>query len=248
MGDPVAVQVPIAFLPKEVLDLLHAVLPCSIELKQFPHHRGLRFVDHQALVVLFIAEDAAVAQHNLRFDGLLMAEFHAAGKLAQLVLGDARHDRQAQLRILVQRIDVVVLKENRYAVAQQLAGILYGIQRVAGKARDLLGDDHVEPAILAVLDHSVEILALSGGYARKAFVHIAFHEGPRRVFPNQVFIIRPLIGQRIQLFIGIRRHAGIECHPHGDFINRPGPKHLPGAQYIHNSLQKVVISCLYYIT
>ena len=92
MGDLFAVVVAVAPFPKQIFDLLHAVLTCGVQLKQFPHHGGLILVDHQPPVVLSVAEDAAVAQHHTVFDGLLVSELHAAGQLAQFVLSDAGHD------------------------------------------------------------------------------------------------------------------------------------------------------------
>ena len=54
--------------------------------------KGLVLVDYQPPAILDVAEDTAVAQHHVFLDGLGVAEFDAAGELAQLVLGDAGHD------------------------------------------------------------------------------------------------------------------------------------------------------------
>ena len=112
VGDFFAVMVAVAFFPEQVFDLLHAVMVSSIQLEQLAHHGSLVFVNDKAPAVLSIAENAAVAENNIVFYRLLVAELDAAGQLAQLVLRDAGHDGEAQLGVLVERVDVVVLEKT----------------------------------------------------------------------------------------------------------------------------------------
>ena len=113
MGELVASGVAVALVPEELLQLLHAVVPGGIELEEGPDHLRLGLVDHKSPAVLAVAEDAAVAQDDTLPDGLLVAKADAAGELAQLILGDGGHDSKPQLSVLVQRIDVVILEEDR---------------------------------------------------------------------------------------------------------------------------------------
>lgn len=133
MGDFLAVEVAVALLPKEGFDLLHAVLIGGVQLEQLPYHRCLFLVNDQPAVFLAIAENTAVAQHHIVPDGLLMAKFYAATKLAQLVLGNGRHDGQPQFGVLIEGVDIVVLEEHAHAVAKELPRELDGVQRVTGK-------------------------------------------------------------------------------------------------------------------
>ena len=114
--DLLAVEVAVALVPKERLKLLHAVLVGGVELKELAYHRSLLLVDDKALVVLTVAEDAAVAEYHAGLYRLLMAEFHAARELPELVLRYRRHYREAQLAVLVERVDVVVLEEHAHSV------------------------------------------------------------------------------------------------------------------------------------
>ena len=162
MGDFFAVEAAVALLPKEGFDLLHAVLICGVQLEQLPYHRCLSLVNDQPAVFLAIAENTAVSQHHVILDGLLMAKFYAATKLAQLVLGNGRHDGQPQLGVLVEGVDVVVLEEHAHAVAKELPRELDRVQRVTGKTGDLLGDDQIKFVLRCILDHAVEVLTVLG--------------------------------------------------------------------------------------
>ena len=201
MGDLLAIEVAVALLPKDGFDLLHAVLIRGVQLEQFPYHRRLFLVDDQSAIFLTIAENTAVAQHHIVLYGLLMAEFYAAAELAQLVLGNGGHDGQPQLRVLIEGVDIVVLEEYAHAVTEKLPRELNGVQRVAGKAGDLLGDDQIEFILRRVIDHAVEVLPVLGGYAGQALVNVAGDERPCGVPADEVLIVLDLIAQRVQLFI-----------------------------------------------
>jgi len=133
VGDFLAVEVAVALLPKDGFDLFHAVLIGGVQFEQLPYHRCLFLVNDQPAVFLAIAENAAVSQHHVILDGLLMAEFYAAAELAQLVLGNGGHNGQPQFGVLIEGVDIVVLEEHAHAVAKELPRELDGVQRVAGK-------------------------------------------------------------------------------------------------------------------
>ena len=82
MGDLFAVMVTVAFLPKKVFNLLHAVLPRCIQFEQLSHHRSLGLVDHQPPAILHIAEDTAISKHHIFLNGLCVTKLHTAGQLA----------------------------------------------------------------------------------------------------------------------------------------------------------------------
>ena len=94
-----------------------------------------------------------------------MAEFYAAAELAQLVLGNGRHDGQPQLGVLIEGVDIVVLEEHAHAVAKELPRELDRVQRVAGKTGDLLGDDQIKFVLRCILNHAVEVFTVLGGDA-----------------------------------------------------------------------------------
>ena len=242
MRDLVAVEVAIPLFPKERFQLLHGIPVGGVALKQFSHHRGFRFVDHQPLLVLPVAEDPAVAQHHVLPDGLLMPELHAGGELAQLVLRDGGHDGEAKLRILVQRVDVVILEKDSHAIVQELPCVLDRVERVSGKTGDLLRDDQIEFIELRVVHHAVEVLAVLGGDAGKSFVDVAGHECPGVILADQIFIVANLVFQRVSLFIRFRGHAGIIRHPQRNVIEAFCAKLLPHGVYIHIVLLSFVKS------
>ena len=235
VGDLFAVVVAVALFPEAGLDLLHGVVPGGVEGEQLPYHGSLGLVDDQPSAVLPVAEDPAVAQHHAVFDGLLMAEFHTAGELAQLVLGDAGHDGQPQLAVLVQRVDVVVLEKSPHPGGEQPPGVLDGVQGVAGKAGDLLGEDEVKAPGLPVLNHPVEILPLFGGGGGESLIDVAVHIGPAGIPADQVPVVLDLVAQGVQLFVGLAGHPGIEGDVQGQIIDGLGFQLLADAVDVHGA-------------
>jgi len=172
--------------------------------------------------VLLVAENAVVAQNHILLNGLLVTKFHTAGKLSQLLLSNRGHDGQPKLRILVEGVDVVVLKEYAYATTQKLTGVLNGIQGVAGETGDLLGDDKIKLVLCRILDHAVKILALLGGDAGKTFIDITRNKSPVLVSLDKILIVCDLVAERVQLLIAFGRNAGIVSHPQGNIVYRFG--------------------------
>ena len=96
MGNLLAIVVAVAFLPKQDFKLLHGVFIGSVQLKQFTHHHSLFFINHQAAIIFDISKDAAVTQHYILLNGLLMSEFHTRGQLTELILRNGGHDGQTK--------------------------------------------------------------------------------------------------------------------------------------------------------
>ena len=88
VGNLVAVEVSIAFFPKEVFQLLHGIFVRGIKLKKLTHHRCLSLVNDQTFLIFTISKDTAVSQHHILLDGLLMAELHTGGQFAEFILCD----------------------------------------------------------------------------------------------------------------------------------------------------------------
>ena len=233
MGDPPAVVVAVAPLPEQGLDLLHAVFSGGVQLEQRPNHGRLLLVDDQPPAVLDVAEDAAVAQHHVFLDGLGVAEFDAAGELAQLVLGDAGHDGQAELAVLVEGIDVVVLKEHPHPGAEQLPCVEDGVQGVAGEAGDLLSNNEVKEPRPAVLHHAVEVLPLFCRGGGQSLVNVAGHIFPGGAFADELLVVGYLVAQGVELFIALGGHSCVEGHTKGNVVDGLGAQGLPDAVDVH---------------
>ena len=124
-----------------------------------------------------------------------MTEFYAVAELAQFVLGDGGHDGQPQLGVLIKGVDIVILEEYAHAAAEKLPGKLNGVQRIAGKTGDLLGDDKVKGTLRRVIDHAVEVLAALGGDAGQALVNVAGDKRPRGVPADEVLVVLDLVAQ-----------------------------------------------------
>ena len=222
VGDLFPVVVPIPHLPEQCLQLLHGVLPSGIPLKELPHHRGLILVNHQPPFVLLIAKNPAVAQHHTVLDGLLVSKPHPAAELTQLVLGNARHDGQTQLTVLVQCVDVIVLKKHSHSCREEAAGVLNRIQGISCKSGDFLCNDQVKQPVLPVCHHPVKIFPLFGGGRGQPLVDIALHIGPSGIFADKALVILDLIAQRVQLLIRLAGYTGVKGYPQRQVVDRTG--------------------------
>ena len=155
------------------------------------------------------------------FNGLPETEFQPFGELSDLILGNARHDDQPELTVRIQGIDIVVLEQHAHIVFQQFLGVLDAVQRGAGKPGNLFGNDKVKQPRPGIPDHPVEILPFFRGAAGDALVDVPRHEGPVGLALDQLRIILHLILQRIDLFLLIGGHPGVEGHPQREVENRP---------------------------
>ena len=172
-----------------------------------------------------------------------MTEFDAAGQLAQFILRNAGHDGEAQLGVLVERVDVVVLEENADAGGKQLARVADAVERVAGKTGDLLGEDEVEFVVLRVLHHALKVVALARRYAGQTFVDIAVDERPGRVAGDIVAVVANLVVERVELFIAVGRNARVKGHAERDIAEPRCAQQLPYCKDVHKAApQKFVVS------
>ena len=201
-----------SLLPR-VLRTPLSVLTCRIQLEQLPDDLSLFLVDIQPLVRFAVAEDIAVAQYHTVFDRLMMSPADTRADLAAFVLRHRSHDGQAELTVLVERVDIVVLEVDRYAVTEQLARILDAVERIAGESGDLFGDDQIKLSRQRVVDHLVEFLALFGRHAGDALVDVASGKFPIRHIADVLGEVFLLVFKRIELFHKIRADAGVVGNP-----------------------------------
>lgn len=232
--DAPTLGVAVALLPEQLFQLVQAEISGGEGLKQVADEQGFLLVDHQMFVHIIVAVDAAVAEHTALLDGLAAAELHAGGNLAAFVLGDAGHDGEPQLTVRVQGVDAVVHEKHAHVPAQQVAGVGEGINGVAGKTADLLGEDQVEAAFLAVLDHLQKVLTLADAGAADALVDIAWHKRPPFDALDLLGEVGLLVFQGIELLVLVGGHAGIEGDAEGQVVNGAGFELLADESGFHS--------------
>ena len=125
----------------------------------------------------------------------------------------AGHDRNEQLALGVQRVDVFLLEVDLDALFLELAHGSQAVHGVAGEAGDGLGDDEVYLSRQCVGDHLVEAFAPFGIGAGDALVGV--HPGERPVGPfldvmGVVVHLRLIAGE---LFVAVGGDAGVCRHP-----------------------------------
>ena len=111
--------------------------------EDIPYDLRARLVDDQHPAAHVIAEQVA-AEHDALFHAALLPPLDALGGAAALLLRDGGENRQPQLGVSVERIEVVAQKQHADAKALELACVINAVERVAREAGDLLRHDQVE--------------------------------------------------------------------------------------------------------
>ena len=83
------------------------------------------------------------------------------------------------------------------------------------------------------------MLSFLGRDSRKSLVDVAWDKNPLFVFLYEIFVVRNLVVERIQLLVAVRGNSGIEGHAHRNVINRFCPQKRADFKYVHWALLMV---------
>ena len=153
--------------------------------------------------------------------------FHAAGCGHTLGCGQrftlrkCTLDIQDHLRVHIFRVDVVVFKIHAHPALSQHPHTFDTLQRISRKTLNALDKDSVDLSVLAVLQHSLKLIALIDAGSRNPFIRVYIHEGHLVVTSDIVAVIPHLRHKGIELIVGIRTDPTI-CR-HSDFLDRVKP-------------------------
>ena len=168
-------------------------------------------IDNQFSVAHVIAEHIA-PEHNALFHSPALTPPDAFRGFAALLLSKRRHQSKSKLVVGLIGIYVVIHEYQSDTILAQLAGVGDAVEQVTGESRHLFRDNHIEFTVLAVLNHTVKVLALEGICAGDSLVHIDFRELPQRI-PRDIFVkISLLTFERVRLVKLVGRHAAVGCH------------------------------------
>ena len=158
-----------------------------------------------------IVRAPAVAVEVFVLDGRLSALHGAAfapcdigGDGFALRLCEGAGERDAQLAVLLQRIDVLLFKDDGDAQLLESPCVVEAVHRVAGEAGYRFGEDDVYLPLAAVADHAHEVLALFHRGAGDALVGEDARHGPHGVghdLVGVVFLLR-LVAVCLILLLG----------------------------------------------
>ena len=143
-----------------------------------------------------IVRAPAVAVEVFVLDGRLSALHGAAfapcdigGDGFALRLCEGAGERDAQLAVLLQRIDVLLFKDDGDAQLLESPCVVEAVHRVAGEAGYRFGEDDVYLPLAAVADHAHEVLALFHRGAGDALVGEDARHGPHGVGHDLVGVV-----------------------------------------------------------
>ena len=143
-----------------------------------------------------IVRASAVAVEVFVLDGRLSALHGAAfapcdigGDGFALGLCEGTGERDAQLAVLLQRMDVLLFKDDGDTQLLERPCVVETVHCIAGKAGDRLGEDDIYLPLAAVADHAHEVLALFHRSAGGALVGEDARHGPHGVGHDLVGVV-----------------------------------------------------------
>ena len=178
-GVPVVYVCRRALLSHQLLrNLMHGIPSRFIQVENVANRLGLfRYDDVISLFIIGVAENIG-AFGDARFKALADAPLGVLRQRPAFFLRKRRQYGQQHLRKGRARVDVLLLKEQLYAKALQVADMLQAFQRIAGKTRYALGDDVIDLARLTIADHSLELRPLFYPCSGDALIRIDVHQLP----------------------------------------------------------------------
>ena len=127
---------------------------------------------------------------------------------------------QRKLRVIIQGEDRFALKKDtdRRIALGKVSHDSDEVHHITGKARNALGDNHIDFAMLGIGNHLEELLTLIEGCTGNAFIGIDVYQRPMGVLHHEIFVIPFLKLKGGRLTDIIRGDADINGNPLGDVI------------------------------
>ena len=142
-----------------------ALIEPSDDLRLFRNDLRLTILTLAVAIQLFIL-DADLSG----FHGAALTPCDIGGDGFTFRLGEGTGEGDPQLAVLLQRIDIFLLEDDCDAKLFERPDIVEAVHRVAGEARNRLGQDDIDFLLAAVPDHPHEVLALLGRGSGDALV------------------------------------------------------------------------------
>ena len=103
-------------------------------------------------------------------------------------------------------------EEYRHIHLLEHSDVVQAVNGIAGKSANRLREDHVDQALLAVLDHSVELLSAFGRCRADTVIGIHPDKLPFRILIDKLGIMLDLCFVACSLFLVVSRNTAIGCN------------------------------------
>ena len=150
---------------------------------------GLLGDNHQMLVFILGVPKKPLAV-DLDFPllvAVLEPHLHVLAQGLAFLLGEGSHDRQQDFTLGVHGTNALFFKEHGNVLILQLANVIQAVHGISGEPADGLGDDHVDVAGHALVNHPIELFPLLGVGSGDAIVS----ETPYGQFPKRQNSVNP---------------------------------------------------------
>ena len=178
-----------------------------------PDHLRLVLLHRQPAVEQGKAVDIVAPEHHAVLHGAPLPPFDPLRGLAAFLLRHARHNRQAELAVVLTSIDPVIDEYHAHPVPPEPPRAGQRIHRVAGEAGHLLGQDQVDLPLLRGGQHLLKGRPVARGGAGQSLVRIHPRQLPVRLAADILREIAALVFQGVPLVVLRCRYAAVRGDP-----------------------------------
>ncbi len=174
---------------------------------------GFRFfgIDFGFAVSSFpVAEEVLVVERHVTFlCAPCLAPFHVGADILGFALCDASVDSDIKLCAGLVSVDTLFLEVHHHAQVVEHSDKLEAVNSVSCEAGDGLDDDHIDLALLASADHSVELITLFVARSGDTLVGVDAFEYPSRLSVDAVGVVLDLRFVAMELFLLLGGHSAV---------------------------------------
>ena len=153
--------------------------------------------------------------------GVALARLDIAGDGLALRLGKGSHHGQHQFCGLIHGVDVFFFKVDRDALRLQHSDVVQAVHRVAGEARDRLGEDQVDLALLTPFHHPHEFCPFLDRSSGDALIREDVGHRPRLILHDLIGVVVFLRLVAVELILLFGGYPAVGRHPKLPLLGRP---------------------------
>lgn len=207
---PFVISVPLGDVPlAEVTDDFSQRPAREVGLEYPADSFGFGLEDDELLVLVAVAIGGGTCYILATLHSLTVHVLQPLRNRHGFFLCDGTEGGQHQLVAHAEGIDAIFLEDDSDALSAEGAGIFQTFRNISGEAGYGLGDDQVDPLVLAHMDHLLELSSFVGSCAGDALVSEDVYELPVGTSLDSFRVVPYLGGIRVELVSGVGRDTAV---------------------------------------
>ncbi len=209
-GMPFVISVPLGDVPlAEVTDDFSQRPAREVGLEYPADGFSFRLEDDELLVLVAVAIGGGTCYIFATLHSLTVHVLQPLRNRHGFFLCDGTESGQHQLVAHAESVDTIFLKDDADALSAESAGIFQTFGNISGEAGYGLGDDQVDPLVIAQMDHSLEFRPLVRSCAGDALVSEDIHELPIHMGLDGLGVVPHLGCVGVELISRVGRYTAV---------------------------------------